>query len=226
MALYEAAASEGTRVIGEKSPYYADILPRLVEEFPEARIVCLHRDPGALMASVRDAAKGNRFFSRPWMPMRVLKDSGRLRRDALRLSCTNPNLLSLSYEELVHSPEETCGRIWQLCGLPAAEVSGDGPRKEILLPPGQHHRRAKEAAPTGERRLAPCQSPLLDIHLDFRATGRAGSLSRQAILLGTEFGYHAVRARESLARLAFRALPISALQRHRQGLPLLDGPGG
>ena len=222
--LYEAAATERTRVIGEKSPYYADILPRLVGEFPEARIVCLHRDPGALMASVRDAAKGNRFFSRPWMPMRVLKDSGRLRRDALRLACTNPNLLSISYEELVHSPGETCGRIWRLCGLPAAVVSGDEPEtKEILLPPGEHHRRAKEDAPTGSPRLIPCHSPLLEIHRDYRTTGRAGSLARRAVLLGTEVGYHGVRARESLVRLAFRTLPVDALQHHRRTLPLLAG---
>jgi len=48
------AEREGARVWGEKTPRHVFRIPEILEAYPEAKIVCMVRDPRAVVASYRD----------------------------------------------------------------------------------------------------------------------------------------------------------------------------
>lgn len=222
LALYQAhAGAEPVRVIGEKSPYYADILPRLAHHFPFARFIIIHRNPAASIDSARRAAAGNRFFRAPWMPLRLVKDAGRLRRDAEDLKQRGHWVFELGFDELVAAPETTTSAIWSALGLdPRPERLCDP--DPSLLPPGDHHRLAKQMEVDSGR--ADGVRPSLPaarrhrLREEHRESGRSLQRGPAEWLLPArdEIAYQAIRGIEGMRRIAFRHLPLGLLKRHRR----------
>jgi len=139
------AELEGKRIWGEKTPRHVFRTAEILEAFPNARIVCLVRDPRAVVASYRDwkPQGGIDFESDPGRRATVEADHERARRSyhpaiismlwkgqargADRAVAASDRAYLLRYEDLVGTPEVA------LRGL--AEWLGIGFRTEMLEVP-------------------------------------------------------------------------------------------
>lgn len=222
LALYFAKSDPAIRVVGEKSPYYCDVLPRLARDFPLARFVVIHRAPAETRASVRKAAAGNRFFDRPWMPLRVLKDAGRLQRDAHRLTRRGHAVHEIDFDGLVNEPIATMAGLFRSLGLdPGLAVDQGGAALGKLIPLGEHHHKVLQAPVDAARSGTRAADASTRRHLALRAWLHDGGAEGWKLvphllaLLAEETAYRAVLAMEFAKRMAFRNLPLSWLRRHR-----------
>lgn len=222
IAMYQAyAAQPQIRVIGEKSPYYADILPRLARDFPLARFLVIHREPTAIVESVRHASSGNHFFSAPWMPLRVIKDTGRLRRDAMHLREQGHSVTEVDFEKLVADPGRTVAEIWSTLGLDPNPEQVEETAISVL-PPGNHHRLAACSKVDPTRAIATTPGRLIDRHRRLRSLRNENRNTApldardQLLLARDESIYQAIRGFECSKRLAFRHAPLPWLRHHRR----------
>jgi hypothetical protein len=225
LALYLAMAMNDpdVRVIGEKSPYYCDVIRRLARDFPLARFVLIHRDPAAVEASVRNAAEGNRFFSRPFMPFRVLKDAGRLKRDARWLAGRGHFVHEIEFGDLVSDAAVTMNALFQALGLDPIPLEV-GAREELrgMIPAGGHHHKVLGAGVEAERAVPVQCGATIMLHQAFRAWLHDGAVGDWRLaghipaLLAGEASYQSLRAVECGKRMAFRNLPLNWLRHHRE----------
>jgi hypothetical protein len=224
LALYFANAKNDSaiRVIGEKSPYYCDVLRRLARDFPLARFVVIHRDPVETLASVRQAAKGNRFFNHSLMPLRVLKDAGRLRKDTRWLSKRGYAVYEIYFEKLVKEPKQTMDSLFRSLGLdPELAIDSGGAEVRNLIPAGEHHHKVLHAKIENTRADTLVADASTRRHLALRNWlydgGRGGwrLAPHCLVLFSEELVYHWFLALECLKRIAFRNLPLSWICKHR-----------
>lgn len=219
LALYHAfGADPSVSVIGEKSPYYSDILKRLAQTFPHARFIIIRRDLAATMASVRQAARHNRFFSRDWMPLRVVKDAGRLERDAETLKRGGHAVIEIRFEDLVANATAVVTDVWKRLDLEPIPVAL--PEADFsTLPPGEHHRLACGSGIDPERAVKVVPDPCVERHLKWRGDifpGQTGPHNLPSFSLACdEVAYQGIRSLECLKRLGFRNAPLSWLASHR-----------
>jgi hypothetical protein len=224
LALYLARTKSdpSIRIVGEKSPYYCDVLPRLARDFPLARFIVIHRAPAQTLASVRKAAGENRFFNRPWMPLRVLKDAGRLQRDAGRLRRRGHAVYEIDFDQLVNEPIATMDNLFRRLGLDPEHAAGQsGAELGKWIPPGKHHQKVLQDPVDAARSGTHTADASTMRHLALRAWLHDRSLDGWKLiphvltLLAEETAYRAVLAMECAKRMAFRNLPLSWLRRHR-----------
>ena len=112
------AESRGARIWGCKSPNYYNMVPRLAQEFPNARYIFLWREPKEICASVTRAARNSFWFSRRGMLRRVLFGCEMLRRACERLQDSGRPVHELYYSDLVEHPERELHQICRFLGIP------------------------------------------------------------------------------------------------------------
>lgn len=221
LALYRQYASQkGARVIGEKSPYYATRLRSLARRFPLAHFVILTRDPADVLASVRKAGRSNRFFRKPWMPLRVLKDAGRLRRDLHWLRNRGHAVHHLEFENLVADSDDACTAVWKFLGVPADPASWVAPDL-ASIPEGDHHHHVLHSN-VDPARARSGEDLLADAYRTFWAsrfmTDRPSASPPPSLLelARDETSYQASRLHDQLSRFTFRNAPIPVIRGHRE----------
>lgn len=103
---------------GEKSPMLHGYLPRLVERFPNAKIITISRNPTAVASSIQEAAKTTKWFARGNMLERALYGQEKMLQDCIMLQNKGYHILHLTYEALTTDPEAECRRICHYLDLP------------------------------------------------------------------------------------------------------------
>jgi hypothetical protein len=97
--------ADGAAIRGCKSPNYFDCLPRLAEQFPDAKFIVLWRDPADVCRSVV-RARSDSFFARRGMVLRALLGCRDLKAGADALTARGVPIHQVQYEDLVASPGE------------------------------------------------------------------------------------------------------------------------
>jgi hypothetical protein len=110
-AAWSAYAPEGA-IRGGKSPSYFDCLPRIAEEFPEAKFLVVWRDPADVCRSVM-RARSDSFFAKRGMFLRALLGCRDLKHGYDVLVARGVQVHSVQYEDLVADPaavmQDVCG---------------------------------------------------------------------------------------------------------------------
>lgn len=101
-ATWELYAPEA-RVRGCKSPNFFDCLPRIADEFPDAKFIVMWRDPADVCRSVV-RAQGDSFFAKQGMVLRALLGCRDLKYGYDALVARGAQVYSVQYEELVADP--------------------------------------------------------------------------------------------------------------------------
>lgn len=112
-----------------KSPHHAFALPELTARYPESRLVCTHRDPTVLAASVcslvtslagtfTDADHRDQIARTwPWVLEQCVT-----RMDAFRDARPDVEIVDVHYADLVRDPVATVTDVYARCGI---EMTGD-----------------------------------------------------------------------------------------------------
>ena len=110
LALY--ARSRGKRRVGEKSPRHLFAIPELSRLYPQARFLCLIRDPRAVVRSERETSWGSQSV------LRITRRWCRVVDAAEKFSQSLPanRFRLVSYEDLVTNPETQLRSICQFLG--------------------------------------------------------------------------------------------------------------
>jgi hypothetical protein len=95
--------ADGAAIRGCKSPNYFDCLPRLAEQFPDAKFIILWRDPADVCRSVV-RARTDSFFAKRGMVLRALLGCRDLKSGADALIAKGVPIHQLQYEDLVADP--------------------------------------------------------------------------------------------------------------------------
>ena len=113
---------EGVEVVGEKTPGQYKKIGELLETYPEARIICMMRDPRAVASSLVDAPFGSNFVS---VTARRWEKYTRL---ITRLTRDHDRLLIVRYEDLVVDVHQELERIRSFMKWPDWEFKVDADR--------------------------------------------------------------------------------------------------
>lgn len=136
--LRSEAARHGKRLPCEQTPRYIYCADEILAAFPEARIVCIVRDPRAVLLSQkkrwRRGSLGGRFpviwtlrswaSYHPYTTARFWVSASRIAR---RLA-SDPRVCIIRYEDFVSRPAEVLGGVCETLGLPFEENMTDIPR--------------------------------------------------------------------------------------------------
>jgi hypothetical protein len=95
---------------GGKSPNYFDCLPRIAEEFPNAKFVVIWRDPADVCRSVV-RARSDSFFSKRGMMLRALLGCRDLKDGYDTLVAKQAQVCPVQYEDLVANPAAVMQRV-------------------------------------------------------------------------------------------------------------------
>ena len=109
--LVHRLAGEDAVRIGEKTPRHASHVGRIVELFPEARFIHIHRDPRDVVLSMKDRAWSNSLYHSARRCQRVY---GAMSRWASELG--PERVLDVRYEDLVREPEAELRRVCAFLG--------------------------------------------------------------------------------------------------------------
>jgi hypothetical protein len=207
LALYRAfAGHKGAMVIGEKSPYYHNCLPRLANDFPDARIIVLWRSPDEILRSIRKAAAGERFFARRDWPQRIEVGLRDMARGCRRLAEMGHSVHEVDYASLIGNQDQTLREICDFIGvefdprmasLEGADLS--------MLPAGEHHRNVR-----GGRVLAG-QATIATSHDNWSPTVLLSSSTRSMSLNAAR-----LVARDAAVRALYTYCPLGLLGRWRR----------
>ncbi|MCC6536778.1 MAG: sulfotransferase [Bryobacterales bacterium] len=164
---------------GEKTPLHLRYVPRILQDFPEARILCIYRDG-------RDAALS--LHAMPWGPKR-LETAAEAWLKAIQLmqesTAAHPaHFRAVRYEALLADPREHLGEAMRFIGLDLEESQLDASPSGVVL------ERSKEWK---GKALEPVDPKLAGYR---QAAAQAGDLQRLERMLGPtlrEFGYEAAR---------------------------------
>jgi hypothetical protein len=106
---------------GEKSPMLVGYLPKVLERFPDAKILTISRHPAPILRSIQQAAKSEFWFSRGHMLERALYGQERMLQDSIHLQNEGHHILHLTYEDFTAAPEIECRRICEYLEIPFDE---------------------------------------------------------------------------------------------------------
>jgi len=98
-----ALYAPGMEIRGGKSPSYFDCLPRIADEFPNAKFLVLWRDPADVCRSVV-RAKNDSFFAKRGMVLRALLGCRDLKAGYDNLVERGAQVYPVQYEDLVENP--------------------------------------------------------------------------------------------------------------------------
>ncbi len=101
---------------GCKSPNYFDCLPRLAEEFPDARFIVIWRDPTDVCRSVI-RARTDSFFAKRGMVQRALLGCRDLKSGYDALNAKGMPVHGVQYEELVSNPDAVMQGVCRFLGV-------------------------------------------------------------------------------------------------------------
>jgi len=101
---------------GCKSPNYFDCLPRLAEEFPNAKFIVIWRDPADVCRSVV-RARTDSFFAKRGMVQRALLGCRDLKAGYDTLAAKGVSVHGVQYEELVSNPNEVMQSVCRFVGV-------------------------------------------------------------------------------------------------------------
>jgi hypothetical protein len=101
---------------GCKSPNYFDCLPRLAQEFPDAKFIVIWRDPADVCRSVV-RARTDSFFARRGMLLRALLGCRDLKSGFDILTAKGMRVHEVQYEELVSDPAEIMQGVCRFLGV-------------------------------------------------------------------------------------------------------------
>lgn len=106
------ADQRGKRRAGEKSPRHLFAAAEIVRLYPQAKVICLIRDPRAVARSERDTSWGSQSVCR------ITRRWNRVVDEAIRLQTVLPadRFRVIRYEDLVSDPETTLRSICQFLG--------------------------------------------------------------------------------------------------------------
>jgi hypothetical protein len=112
-ALEEYARRHGKVRVGEKTPFHLYHVPRLLEWYPEARVVCIVRDGRDVVLSILRA---------PWTPHQMMREHCRKWLRAVRYGEElqrrhGERVLQVRFEDLIAQPEAVTRRIDEFVGL-------------------------------------------------------------------------------------------------------------
>jgi hypothetical protein len=145
MWLYRAfAAKKGARVLGEKSPYYHDCLPKLAADFPRSRIIVLWRSPSDILRSLQRAADSERFFAAKNWPRRVEIGAKRMMVDCAALRARGHAIHEIHYSSLIADQMAAMQRICAFLEIPYDQRMTSLEGADVsMLPAGEHHRNVR-----------------------------------------------------------------------------------
>lgn len=107
----------------DKTPRYYEILDEIVSFFPNAKVIVLKRNPFAVLSSIIstwDVKMSNLMeFKRDILEAPFILD------DFRKKHLGNPNVRSISYEDLVSSPEENIKALFNWIGIQELDVDLD-----------------------------------------------------------------------------------------------------
>jgi hypothetical protein len=101
---------------GCKSPNYFDCLPRLAEEFPNAKFIVIWRDPADVCRSVV-RARTDSFFAKRGMVQRALLGCRDLKAGYDTLTAKGVPVHGVQYEELVVNPDHIMQGVCRFVGV-------------------------------------------------------------------------------------------------------------
>lgn len=111
--LYSELAPARATVFLDKTPRYCMVVDELLDAFPDAHIIVLHRNPLAVLASISETWRGGRW--EPYLQKADLYLA--LERVLAAQSATPERFLTLRYEDLIAEPERTLRAILVYLGL-------------------------------------------------------------------------------------------------------------
>ena len=208
-----------------KSPHHALNLGALTAVYPDARLVLLHRDPTVLCASVCSLihtlsstfsdADHRSYIAEHWVAM--LEESIR-RIDAFRATHPEHEIVDVQYEDLVHDPVATVGRI--------AVAVGDG---ELAESTTNAMERYVVAHPKGGLGAHEYELGEFGLDADDLAARFAGYVERYGIPTERRRRDRALRVRAGRRRVDRRALLVRLPQQPkaqelRERVPQEDEP--
>lgn len=103
--------ADNASILGDKSPGYVRILPQILKEFPNAKILHIMRDPRSQVGSLRTT------FGKPIRESAVAWCNAVDQVENLRNTCGD-RILQLRYEDLTEVPEFWLRRICQFLRVP------------------------------------------------------------------------------------------------------------
>lgn len=111
--VHEVYGSGATRVVGFKDVWTTEFVPGFLETFPNARAVCLIRDPRAVYLSKRNQKERYPllFMARQWRKLAAL--AWLWSRD----QALSDRVLIVRYEDLVSNPEESAVRMAEFISI-------------------------------------------------------------------------------------------------------------
>lgn len=129
MQLYvERLGKSGVTHVGEKTPYHLLHLPRLIQVYPDAKVLLVYRDGRDVALSLSKV---------PWVPSNVYAGFAlwlrAYRWHRWALGQKNLNLLCVRYEDLARDPEAELRKVADFLGLAyeSAMAEGGGNREGV-----------------------------------------------------------------------------------------------
>lgn len=111
--VYSSLSPPGTRVFIDKTPRYGLVVEELLDTFPDAKFLVLHRNPLAVLASISST-----FDRGSWKPYRHKQDLFLLLERLLGAQQKRPDaFIPIRYEDLLANPTSTLERLISTLGL-------------------------------------------------------------------------------------------------------------
>ncbi len=158
----EVARRKQATVWGEKTPQWYDCPLQMAEKFPSARFIFLWRDMNAVMESMCQAARTERFFRKVGIANRALIGNENLRKACDALKGQGRAVYELNYEDLTSNTSECMRQICLFLELPFESrlTSLEGADRSAIYS-GQHHAMVRSEQVVGERKQTDLLAPAL-----------------------------------------------------------------
>lgn len=127
MLYNDALTRTGKTILVDKTPRYYQILPELLQVFPDARFIWLKRNPFAVAASLKATWSFNlleALESKVDHPLLFDLVLG-LRRLAVFFESPSDAMIAVHYERLVTDPAGTMSEVFSFLGAPPEAISGE-----------------------------------------------------------------------------------------------------
>jgi hypothetical protein len=146
------ALRKGATIWGGKSPNFYDFLPRLSQDFPQARFIVIWRDPADICRSILRAASKDTWFSKAGIPHRALFGLHRMKQECDLLISQGVAIHQINYEDLIHQPADVMHGICEFLAIPfeARMTSLEGADRSAIYE-GEHHEGVKSEKIVGKK---------------------------------------------------------------------------
>jgi hypothetical protein len=139
------AKRRGATIWGDKSPNYYDRLNEMADDFPEARFIIVWRDPKSTANSIlRAASLGNSYFSRKGATHCGLLGYEVLKKECDRLLARGKQVCQVNYEDMIQDTPSVMRHVCNFLRIPYDDSlsTPEGADRSAMLE-GQHHANLK-----------------------------------------------------------------------------------